>query len=326
MPEVPEPPDPETASSLVGSQGRRVAGLVVAVIAPVTLITALAYYFGYRREEAFAGYFGIEPGTLGFTTNDYVLRSVDALFVPITVVLLVAFGAVFLHALAGDRFGRFDLVPIAAVIGLCALILGIALLAGQPIASRYAYLQALGPAVGVTLLLYALARSRPVSRQALGATVFVGIAVVLVSLFWATSDYAATRGRADAGQLARDITVLPSLTIFSKESLDINPSAPGGGERQPVKPGGGCPLLTVRKLRTGAYPFVYRGFTLLLQSGGNFFVTPTPVDAGTAWRAADQSVFVIPDDGSIRVELTRGADYRRAPLLETAGPHPVFTC
>ena len=131
---APEAPETEAASSLVGSQGRRVAGLIVAVVAPVTLITALAYYFGYRREEAFAGYFGIDPSTLGFTTNDYVLRSVDALFVPVTVLLLVAFGAVFLHALAGDRFERVELRPVAVVVGLCALILGIALLAGKPIA------------------------------------------------------------------------------------------------------------------------------------------------------------------------------------------------
>src|SRR5439155_25495651 len=148
--------------------------------APVRLITALAYSFGYRREEAFAGYFGIDPSTLGFTTNDYVLRSVDALFVPVTVLLLVAFGAVFLHALAGDRFERVELRPVAVVVGLCALILGIALLAGKPIAHDYAYLQALGPAVGVALLIYALARTRSVSRHALAAAVFVGIAVVLV--------------------------------------------------------------------------------------------------------------------------------------------------
>jgi len=315
----------ETASSLVGSQGRRVAGAIVAVIAPVTLITALAYYFGYRRESAFAGYFGIDQGTLGFTTNDYVLRSVDALFVPITVVLLVAFGAVFLYALAGDRLGRVELVPIAAVAGLCALILGIALLAGSPVSHDYAYLQALGPAVGVTLLLYALARSRTVNRHSLGAAVFVGIAVVLLSLFWATSDYATSRGRADARQLAHDITVLPSVALFSKDDLDINPAGRGAGQRQPVGPGGGCPLIHVKRFPGGAYPFAYSGFTLLLHSGGNYFLTPTPADPGP-WHPALDSVFVIPDHGNIRVQLTRGADFIRAPLQETAGPHPVFTC
>jgi hypothetical protein len=321
-----EPPQSDPASSLVSTQGRRVAGAIVAVIAPVTLITALAYYFGYRRESTFAGYFGIDPSTLGFTTNDYVLRSVDALFVPITVVLLVAFGAVFLHALAGDRLGRVNLVPIAAVAGLCALILGIALLAGSPLAHDYAYLQALGPAVGVTLLLYALSRSRSVNRHAVGAAVFVGIAVVLVSLFWATSDYASTRGRADARDLARDITVLPSVAIFSKENLDINPLGPGGGVQQGVQSGGGCPLIRTKRFSTGAYPYVYRDFTLLLQSGGNYFLTPTPVTPGTPWKPANQDVFIIPDNGDIRVQLTRGADYARAPLTETAGPHPVFTC
>ena len=324
---MPETPETETDSSLVGSQGRRVAGLIVAVVAPVTLITALAYYFGYRRESAFAGYFGIDPSALGFTTNDYVLRSVDALFVPITVVLLVVFAALFLYALAGDRFGRVDLRPVAAVAGLCALILGIALLAGKPLAHDYAYLQALGPAVGVALLLYALARSRSVSRHALGAAVFVGIAVVLVSLFWATSDYADTRGRAQATQLARDITVLPSMTIFSKENLDIHPLAPGGGVPQPVQPGGGCQLITVRKFAHGAYPFSYEGFSLLLRSGGNYFLTPTPVDPRKPrWDPVNDSVFVIRDDDNIRVQLTRGADYLRK-VTETATGLPIsLTC
>ncbi len=293
----------------------------------MTLITALAYYFGYRREEAFAGYFGIETSALGFTTRDYVLRSVDALFVPVTVILLVAFGAVFLHALVGrrlDSLDRVDVAPIAAVAGLCALVLGIALLAGEPVAHGYGYLQALGPAVGVTLLLYALARSRSVSRHAFGAAVFVGVAVIVVSLFWATSDYAFSRGRAEAKQLARDVAVDPSVTVFSKQNLDINPFGPGAGLRQPVNHGGGCSVLRVKRFRTGAYPFVYRGFTLLLQSGGNYFLTP--VDPGTPWDPTNDAVFVIPDDGNIRVELTRGADYNLSSVGETAGKQLAFTC
>jgi hypothetical protein len=326
---VPEAPETETPSELVGSEGRRLVGLIAAVVAPVTLITALAYYFGYRREEAFAGYFGIDPSTLGFTTSDYVLRSVDALFVPVTVLLLVAFGAVFLHALVGhrlDRLDRVDVAPIAAVAGLCALVLGIALLAGEPLANGYGYLQALGPAVGVTLLLYALARSRSVSRDALGAAVFVGVAVIVVSLFWATSDYAFSRGRAEARQLAHDVAVDPSVTVFSKQNLDINPLGPGGGVPQPVKHGAGCAPLRVKTFRTGAYPFVYSGFTLLLLTGGNYFLTPTPVHPGTPWDATNDAVFVIPDDGNIRVELTRGADYNRSSVGETAGKQLAFTC
>ncbi len=264
---MPEVPEPESASALAGSEGRRVVGLVFAVVAPVTLISALAYYFGYRREEAFAGYFGIDQSTLGLTSNQYVLQSVDALFVPITVVLLVAFGAVFLHALAGDRLDRWERVnvtPIVVFVGLCALVLGIALLAGDPIASGYGYLQALGPAIGVTLLLYALVRTRSVGRHALAGAFFVGIALVVVSLFWATSDYPNSRGLS--------------------------------------------------------------GFTFLLQSGGNYFVTPTGGDPRTHWDASRDSVFIFPVDSDTRIALTRGSDYARNALNEAAKGHLAFTC
>lgn len=313
------------APSLVGGGGSRVIGLVAAVVTPTTLITALAYYFGYRRERAFAGFFGIDVSALNFTTTDYVLRSVDALFVPAVVVLLVAFGFFFLHALVGDLSGRFDLVPLAAVAGLCALILGIALLAGEPLVNNHGYLQALGPAAGVSLLLYALARKRSVSREALSAAVFVGIGVVLVSLFWATSEYADSRGRSEAKRLARDILVNPSVTIFSKESLNISPLAPGSGVQQPVQPGGGCAEIIVSKLHGGAYSRRYDGFTLLVRSGDKYFVTPTPTDKQTAWDPVNDAVFIIPDDNDVRIQLTRGADY--APAVEsTAKGQLGFTC
>src|SRR5262249_35470783 len=155
---VAEAAETETPTSALGSEGRRLIGFIAAVVAPATLITGLAYYFGYRREQAFAGYFGIDPNALGFSNSDYVLRSVDPLFVPVPVVLLVTFGALFLHAFAGDRLDRVDVTPIAAVVGVVALVVGIALLAGAPVAHDYGYLQALGPAVGVSLLVFALAR------------------------------------------------------------------------------------------------------------------------------------------------------------------------
>jgi hypothetical protein len=321
---MPEAAETETPSP-VGGGGSRVIGLVAAVVTPTTLITALAYYFGYRRERAFAGFFGIDVSFLGFTTTDYVLRSVDALFVPAAVVLLIAFGAVFLHAIVGDLSGRIALAPIAAVAGLGALAVGIALLAGQPLANEYGYLQALGPAVGVALLLYALARRRSVSRQALSAAVFVGVGVILVSLFWATFEYADSRGRSEAKQLARDILVNPSVTIFSKEPLNIDPLAPGGGVPQPVQQGGGCGEITVKKLHGGVYKRRYDGFTLLIRSGDKYFLTPTPTDNQTAWSSSNDSVFIIPDDNSVRIQLARGADY--APAVEsTAKGQLAFTC
>ena len=86
-------------------------------------------------------------------------------------------------------------------------------------------------------------------------------------------------------------------------------------------------MITVRKFAHGAYPFSYEGFSLLLRSGGNYFLTPTPVDPRKPrWDPVNDSVFVIRDDDNIRVQLTRGADYLRK-VTETATGLPIsLTC
>src|SRR6185437_8512315 len=53
---------------------------------------ALAYYFGYTLTNARASYFGVDASTLGFSPTDYILRSGDALFVPLGAILVLALG------------------------------------------------------------------------------------------------------------------------------------------------------------------------------------------------------------------------------------------
>jgi hypothetical protein len=314
----------EPSVPLLG-ESRRLAALLAAVVAPTTLVTGLAYYFGFRRERAFAGYFGIDSSVLGYSTSDYVLRSIDALFVPVCAVLLVTFAVLCLHVLFGGRLGRLDVAPAAALAGIGALAVGIALAAGHPFANEYGYLQALGPAVGAILLTYALAGAR---RDAIAPVAFVAVAVVLVSLFWATAEYADSRGRSEAARLARDITRQPSVTVFSKESLDIDPNAPGAGQQQPVKDGG-CPAIGLTTYKQGEYRYAYSGFTLLVRSDGKYFLTPTPVNPRLEhWDPAVDAVFVIPDDADVRVEFTRGTTYPTHQVESTAsgaGSLP-FTC
>src|SRR5206468_3932674 len=61
------------------------AGLIVA---PVTLLTALLYYFGWVRSNALWLHFGIDPSTIGFSTQDYLLRAIGALYVPLGAMLI----------------------------------------------------------------------------------------------------------------------------------------------------------------------------------------------------------------------------------------------
>ena len=63
-------------------------GVVGLFIAPTTVITSLCYFYGYVATRKYFAYFGIDTDAIGFTTSDYVMRSVRALYVPVIAGLL----------------------------------------------------------------------------------------------------------------------------------------------------------------------------------------------------------------------------------------------
>ena len=303
------------ATESVTRDASRLAGIIGTVVAPATLVTAIAFYFGWRREQAFAGYFGIDTSLLDFSTRDYVLRSVDSLFVPLLALLLVALGALCLHVLIGRR--RLDATagPTAAAIGIGALFVGGMLAWGHGLWSSYVYLQALGPAAGAILLAYAFTLLRPGAASLTALRVVAG-AVVLVSLFWATSEYADSRGRALAAKLAADLKINPQVTLFSKENLGIRASDFG----DPT-----CPIVLMTQSPKAAYRYRYDGLTLLLRSGGKYFVTGTPLGNQEAWEKS-WPVLVVPEDAGVRVQVSRGQNYDLTPRERTAAGRLGFTC
>ena len=308
-----EPEAAETAT--VERDASRLAGLIWSVVAPATLVSAIAYYFGWRREQAFAGYFGIDTSLLDFSSRDYVLRSVDALFVPMLALLLVALGALCVHVLlARFNLGR-SVAPALAAAGFGAVFVGAMLARGDGLWSDYVYLQALGPAAGALLLAYAFTQLRPGAASLTALRVVAG-AVVLVSLFWATSEYADARGRELAAKLAGDLKANPTVTIFSKENLGIAASDFG----DPT-----CPVVVMTQSRKAAYRYRYDGLTLLVRNGGRYFVTGTPASKETAW-VSWWPVIVVPEDAGVRVQVSRGQDYDLQPGEQTAAGRLAFTC
>src|SRR5215472_13847652 len=81
----------------------QLAKILGAVVAPTTLLAALLYYFGWSHAYWFCNYFGVNSTVLGFTTTDYLMRSVDALFVPMTVAASAALLAVWGHSVLRAR-------------------------------------------------------------------------------------------------------------------------------------------------------------------------------------------------------------------------------
>lgn len=65
------------------------------ITSQVVLITGFFYYFGWVYTHGFLGYFGVDPSLAGYSTADYVLRSINVAFRPFidaALVALVMFG------------------------------------------------------------------------------------------------------------------------------------------------------------------------------------------------------------------------------------------
>ena len=62
---------------------------LASVIAPLSIITALMFYFGLLHAYHFFRQFGIDYTVFDLSTQDYVVRSADGLFIPLAVVCLL---------------------------------------------------------------------------------------------------------------------------------------------------------------------------------------------------------------------------------------------
>ena len=97
-------PTPAPQDDRAGSRGPAVGGAAAATApgcepaghllhlgalgAILTLVTAVMFYFGWRRSDVQAREMSIDVSLFGFSSQDYVLRSISALYLP----LLVIFG------------------------------------------------------------------------------------------------------------------------------------------------------------------------------------------------------------------------------------------
>ncbi|QGZ52628.1 hypothetical protein GPZ77_33930 [Streptomyces sp. QHH-9511] len=83
--------------------------MLATLLAPTTFIGALLLYFGFAYTDALYAHFGVDAATLGFSTQDYALRSAGALYVPAGAALTIALVAVLVYYAAralGARSGR----------------------------------------------------------------------------------------------------------------------------------------------------------------------------------------------------------------------------
>ncbi|GAB2837952.1 hypothetical protein ACFQ0P_13550 [Microbacterium insulae] len=281
-------------------------GFLSSFVAPLTLVTALLFYFGYVSTREFFRYFGIDVDLIGLSSQEFVMRSPGALFVPVMVLLLLAAGLMVAHRRMRRHIERVEpddrrrLIAGLAWTGIGFLLAGLVLAFVEPLLADWAWGQLLTPlflAVGAGLAAYAASTVRALGGKGIGRGVVVILVLVLVAgTFWATATIAQWWGLGQARALASDLTALPAVVLDTKERLypgndaitsrDLGEPAdvPAEGERGPV------------------FGYRYFGLRLLAQGGGRLYLVPDE------W-SADASTIVVPyDDVRVRFRFLPDAD------------------
>ena len=262
-----------------------VISLLTTYVAPATALGALVFYFGWTYTRAFWLYFGIDPTVLGFSNQDYILRSVNALFPALLLMAVLAAGVPPLmrftdRTLRGSKLTPGVRIAVGAA-GFVAFTSGVvALIRGE------VYVEAVSPILlGLgTLLLRWTQHLRRVfaagsSRSLLEAMAFW--VLLTLSVFWAVSDFARVSGRGAARFTGQNLQARPAVTVFSVEPLGL------------VGPG-----VISSAERTGArYRHSYAGLRLLLRSGARYMLLPEDWEPGG-------TVFVIDEGPTLRYEFS----------------------
>ncbi|PWF85606.1 hypothetical protein [Kocuria rosea] len=285
----------ETAAP-TGSVWSHVLGYVSVIGPPATVVTALVFYFGWARAKAQAEWMGLHVNLFGYTTRDFALLSISALYLPLLLLIALAMLWVWLDRLLRRRIDRgaagrwATTLPRAALLGAGALIglMVVLLFAERVYSPLYApYLVTAGVLVAawaVRIRRCAAAVEgprRPAEQQAVEATLLLVLVALL--LFRGTSNFAEARGRGLAEDLEVNLPWLPRAQVYSQEPLGLD-----------------VPGVTTRELGTAEAPlYRYDGLRLLTVSGERYFFLHE------GWSVEEGTVVVLPDDASLRVQYGR---------------------
>src|SRR4051794_41077820 len=245
-------------------------------VAPVTILTALFLYFGYVWTDSFYEYFGVDAATLQFSPQDYMLRSVAALYVPVGTILLISLLFVWVQPsivafLLRNRHARWWRIAwrILVALGILLLLAGLLFVLVPATTARDSMLAPLSLAAGVLLLSYCRSlaglrssgRSRRSGPRERAATTLV-LAVVTLTLFWSANSFAQQYGRGMAVALSHQIRLRPAVVLDTTEELFLQ--LPGVSES------------ALPAVSTGQqFHFRYRGLRLLAQSADRMFFVST---------------------------------------------------
>jgi hypothetical protein len=282
------------------------ADVVERVIAPTTLLAAFAYYFGREFTFARVNAYGLDASLLGLTAQDYVLRSVDALFVPLGALVLGALVAVTAHRVI-DAYSRsarsvhwlWPLGMTLASTGLALLLVGVYAIFGDvpSLAQTWYLLPSLAPGIGMLLLAYGAKLARPAWFKEAGTSQTVKFLVgsfLILSLFWTGSVYARALGRGRGEAVLDNLSARPAVTVYSQQRLLLQ----GPGIRETTLSPGQSSHIPPSEPE---FSYRYDGLRLIIRSGGNYFLLPERYSRSTG------ATIMLKESSALRFEFLRGS-------------------
>lgn len=299
---VPAPPRPAPGSD--ESPLRSALSVLTTLGPPLTIATALMFYFGWARSDTQARVMGLDVSLFGFSTQDYVLQSISTLYIPLLVSAALAIGWLGLHQHVGRALSRPSSRPVLRIAGWAALGTGLVMAASAVLAAtlnrnRAPLVLPLVLAGGAAIAAYggwlagaagdprAPLPASPPWQRALRA-LLVGT-VITLALFWEVSNYADVVGRGKALELARTVPAMPRATAFSATPLGIQ--APGVREERLD--------LAPEDATKDALRYRTTGMRFLVRSGGRMFLLHD------GWTPRRGTVIVLPDNDQVRWQFSR---------------------
>jgi hypothetical protein len=291
----------------VSRSTNRAWSILSAVVPQAVLVSAVLYYFGWTFTNSYFSYFGVDVRQLGYSTSDYILRSILAVYAPALVTLTTVLILLVLHIvvvprlLNSVRWSRYfrHVAVLFLAAGAVAVVIPLAITACIGLSAGKRIFIPLGLVGGLALLGYAMYLWQRCSQLGIGTQciddgsllLFKLVAVILAFLcsLWAIGIYGDNHGREDARYYSEHLASEQSIVVFSVGVLDIR----GHGVQVSPLPNS-----------SGKYHYVYSGLAILSRSSDRYFLLPH------GWVSWQDRVFVIRDNDDIRVDFEAATDNR----------------
>lgn len=254
--------------------------LLADIGAVVAVGTAVLYYFGWVRTRFQARVLGFDVAALNLSTTDYLLKSLNVLFLPLVGLTVAALALHQAHLRwVLPRRDRPRVQRAARLLGRSWIPLA-ALAAVLLLTPLNGYAMPLTLTAALLLARYGKA-VRDAGHWPLTTRVILAVLLVL-AVFWCTERVARTLGEAFGRDYAAAPAQLPAVVVYSEKDLLL--AGPG------VE-------VAVREGAEVAYRFSYTGLFLLERSGDrSFYLTAVP-----------GRVVVLSDAPTMRVEFRTGS-------------------